>query len=449
MALPCPFNTEIYVHPDIAGPEITRLAARLPEWAGRQATEPADRPAAEAAIRGLYELVGAPQPQLVWIDSPRGDPDWNWSEFGTPKPKAIAAAHGVPEPGEFLLTLLSGHRGKRGGWFFRKRRREVWKRRLALWRELIESCGGWWPFEEICLVCERPAQIRLANAPRPLEDSLVLHCRTGPALSYRDGFHLYALHGRVVPEDAISGERTGASRPSGLPEDLAALIDDSSAEAVARLVGKDFHGADLRGVRFPEGTDLIGADLSGADLRHADLSEAEPGRPPGMGVRFTGAELVGADLRDADFGIVGDFIRADLTDADMTGACFGGAPEIGTSCFDDARLVRTKFIGAHLVGAYFTGADLTGTDFTGARLHYFSASIDPSYILSHFAQCTWDSTTRWPDAEMAEAVRRVSDPIDQDTFRVHEKSRIPPLRQEPPPRPRPMPEGDPFFDFGR
>lgn len=449
MALPRPFNTEIYVSPDIAGLEITRLAARLPDWAGRQATEPADRPAAEAAIRGLYELVGAPQPQLVWIDSPRGDPDWNWSEFGTPKPQAIAAAHGVPEPGEFLLTLLSGRRGKRGGRFSRKRRREVWNHRLALWKELIGSCGGWWPFEKICLVCERPAQVRLATAPRPGEDPLVLHCRTGPALRYRDGFHLYALHGRVVPEDAITGERTGAGRPSGLPENLAALIDDSSAEAIAQLVGKDLHGADLRGVRFPEGTDLTGADLSGADLRHADLSAAEPGRTASAGAQFTGAKLIGADLRHADFGIVGDFVGADLTDADLTGADLGGAPAVGAWCFTGARLVRTKFIGAHLVGAVFTGADLTGTDFNGARLHYISGSIDPSYVLWHFAQCTWESTTRWPNAELAEAVRRVSDPIDQDTFRVHEEPPIPSARQEPLPQPRALSQGDPFFDFGR
>ncbi|GAA1860160.1 pentapeptide repeat-containing protein [Actinomadura bangladeshensis] len=447
MTLPRPFNTEIYVSPDIAGLEITRLGARLPDWAGRQATEPADRPAAEAAIRGLYELVGAPQPQLMWIVSPRGDPDWNWSEFGTPEPESIAAAHGVPEPGDFLLTLLSGHQGKKGGWFSRKRRREVWNHRLALWKELIESCGGWWPFEKICLVCERPVLIRLATTPRPGEDPPVLHCRTGPALRYRDGFHLYALHGRVVPEDAITGERTGASRPSGLPENLAALIDDSSAEAIAQLVGKDLRGADLRGVRFPEGTDLTGADLSGADLRYADLSWAEPGRTVGGGAQFTGAKLIGADLRDADFGIVGDFIGADLTDADLTGVYLGGAPEVGSWCFNGARLVRTKLIGAHLVGAVFTGADLTGTDFTGALLHYISGSLDPSDVLGHFAQCTWDSTTRWPSTEFAEVARRVSDPIDQDTFRVHEKP--PSAPQEPLPQPRPLLQGDPFFDFNR
>ncbi|NDU71762.1 hypothetical protein GWI34_03855 [Actinomadura sp. DSM 109109] len=441
MALPRPFNTEIYVGPETAGLEITRSAARLPEWAGRQATEPADRPAAEAAIRGLYELVGATQPRLVWIDSPRGDPDWDWSEFGQPEARAIAAAHGVVEPGEFLLTLLSGRREKGGGWFSRKRRRDVWNRRLALWKELIESCGGWWPFEKICLVCERPSQISLAT-PKLGDAPLVLHCRTGPALRYRDGFDLYALHGRLVPEHAVTGERTGAAGPSGRREDLAALVD----EGIARPVGKDLHGADLRGVRFPEGADLTGADLSGADLRYADLSSAEPGGTASAGARLTGAKLIGADLRHADFGIVGDFIDADLTDADLTGADLGGAPEVGAWCFDGATLVRTKLVGAHLVGAVFTGADLTGTDFSGARLHYISGPIDPGYVLGHFAQCTWDSATRWPDAEMAEAVRKVSGPIGQGAFRVHEAPPVPAARPEPRTSSR---DGDPFFDFGR
>ncbi|MFB4304749.1 pentapeptide repeat-containing protein [Actinomadura sp. GTD37] len=449
MALPCPFNTEIYVSPDVAGQEITRLAARLPDWTGRQATAPADRPVAEAAIRGLYELVGAPQPRLVWIDSPRGDSDWDWSEFGTPKPEAIAAAHGVPEPGEFLLFLLRGGRPKKGGRFSRTRRRKIWDQRLALWKELVESCGGWWPFERVCLVCERPTQIQLAPAPRPGEDPLRLHCRTGPAIRYRDGFHLYALHGRVVPAGAITGERAGASRPSGLPENLAALIEENSAEDIARLVGKDFRGADLRGVRFPEGADLTSADLSGADLRHADLSWAEPGCTMCGGARFSNAELIGADLRHADFGIVGDFNGADLTDADLTGVSLGGAPEVGCWQFNGAKLVRTKLMSAHLVGADFTGADLTGADFTDARLRHISESLHLNDVLYHFAQCTWDDTTKWPNADWAEAVRRISDPIDQGIFRVPQKPPASYARQDPRPQPSTPPQGDPFFDFGR
>lgn len=452
MALPRPINTEICVNRDVADVEIARLAARLPVWAGRQATAPADRPGAESAIRGLYELVGASQPRLVWTDSPRADPDWDWSEFGPPAPRAIAAAHGEPEPGKFLLTLLAGGQAKKGGWFSRKRRREIWDRRLVLWEELVETCGGWWPFEKICFVCERPTDIRLGDGPRPGEEPLVLHCRTGPAIRYRDGFHLYALRGEVVPADAVTGERTGAVRSSGLPESLAALIEDNSAEAMARLVGKDLRGADLRGVRFPQGADLREADLSGADLRHADLSWADPGWTACTGVLFTNAKLVGADLRNAEFGIVGNFIGADLTDADLTGAGLSGAPEVGYWCFKGARLVRTKLISAHMVGALFTGADLVGADFTNALLSYISGPLHPDDVLHHFAQCTWDSTTNWPNTYWAEAVRKVSDPIDhRGTFRVREKppAPTPSARQETSTRPRALPHGDPFFDFGR
>ncbi|MEV4003029.1 pentapeptide repeat-containing protein [Actinomadura sp. NPDC049753] len=111
-------------------------------------------------------------------------------------------------------------------------------------------------------------------------------------------------------------------------------------------------------------------------------------------------------------------------------------------------MVACLLVAAHLVGAVFTGADLTGTDLTGARLHCISGSIDPSYVFRHFAQCTWDSATRWPDAEMAEAVRRVSDQIGQGTFRVHDEPPVPPAREEPLSRPRtPSQGGDPFFDF--
>ncbi|MFI0444111.1 hypothetical protein [Actinomadura sp. 6N118] len=61
MAPPYPFNIEIFVSADIRAPDLAELAARLrSEWPGHdRATAPADRPAAEAAIMGLYRLIGA------------------------------------------------------------------------------------------------------------------------------------------------------------------------------------------------------------------------------------------------------------------------------------------------------------------------------------------------------------------------------------------------------
>ncbi|MEV4596765.1 DUF6745 domain-containing protein [Amycolatopsis sp. NPDC049253] len=61
-------------HPEILDPQRVRWqlaeAARA-EWLGHALScEPADRPAAEAAIGALYELVDQPPPTFVWVDSP-------------------------------------------------------------------------------------------------------------------------------------------------------------------------------------------------------------------------------------------------------------------------------------------------------------------------------------------------------------------------------------------
>ena len=49
-----------------------RAAAIRPEWlAWGLSTEPADRPAAERAIAGIYGRLSRPRPRFVWVDSPR------------------------------------------------------------------------------------------------------------------------------------------------------------------------------------------------------------------------------------------------------------------------------------------------------------------------------------------------------------------------------------------
>ena len=66
-------------------------------------------------------------------------------------------------------------------------------RALDGWAALARSCGWWWAFRDTAFACER--QTRLA-----LDDRDRLHAADGPALRFRDGFTVYAIHGvRVEP----------------------------------------------------------------------------------------------------------------------------------------------------------------------------------------------------------------------------------------------------------
>jgi hypothetical protein len=215
-----------------------------------------------------------------------------------------------------------------------------------------------------------------------------LHRADGPAITYRDGWSLYALHGRWVPEDIVTGACTGTPDALTSATDVAALIADSDSAAMADIVGR-LRGADLRGVVFPRGTDLQGADLAGADLRYADLSQA--GGVWCVGAELAGANLAGADLRQADLGPAVDLSRADLSGANLSGQSLTGAPEVGLST---------------LVGATLHGADLSGVA-----------------LIADLGGATWNTATRWP-AYAANRIRELSERMADGTFRVRGEEQI-------------------------
>jgi hypothetical protein len=66
-------------------------------------------------------------------------------------------------------------------------------RALDGWAALARSCGWWWAFRDTAFACERQTRLRLDERDR-------LHAADGPALRFRDGFAVYAIHGvRVEP----------------------------------------------------------------------------------------------------------------------------------------------------------------------------------------------------------------------------------------------------------
>ena len=67
---------------------------------------------------------------------------------------------------------------------------------VVLWdiiQDIVVNSGWIFPFEKICLVCDRPIKITLNN-----EDQL--HNLTDTAMEYADGYSLYAHHGVFLPE---------------------------------------------------------------------------------------------------------------------------------------------------------------------------------------------------------------------------------------------------------
>jgi hypothetical protein len=74
------------------------------------------------------------------------------------------------------------------------------QRLAGLWR-IARSAGWWLPHKNICWLCERHNVLKRDESGR-------LHCATGPALSYPDGWSIWAWHGVRVHRQIIESPET-------------------------------------------------------------------------------------------------------------------------------------------------------------------------------------------------------------------------------------------------
>ena len=65
--------------------------------------------------------------------------------------------------------------------------------------ELAKHCGWLNMYEDLVVFQHRPSKIMMDDEDR-------LHCENGPAISYRDGFSVYAWHGVRIPAEWIENK---------------------------------------------------------------------------------------------------------------------------------------------------------------------------------------------------------------------------------------------------
>ena len=62
-----------------------------------------------------------------------------------------------------------------------------------IFKMMAENCGWIFPYENVCLICDRPTKISVDSEMR-------LHAEAEPALQFADGYELYSHHGVTLPE---------------------------------------------------------------------------------------------------------------------------------------------------------------------------------------------------------------------------------------------------------
>ena len=207
-------------------------------------TEPADRAAAEDGVRAAYRRAGLTPPRvMVWLDSPLAgcigatvlgqaeDQVWDqvgdqvraqvgrqvWGQVGDQVADQVAdqvreqVMDQVGDPvadqvrGQIRAQVTAQVRGQVRG--------QVWGQHDAgflSWCDAMQrigvtgidvdglsavarNAGWWWPMREAVILTDRPDTLHRDPQGR-------LHCTTGPALRYRDGWSIYAIHGERVPD---------------------------------------------------------------------------------------------------------------------------------------------------------------------------------------------------------------------------------------------------------
>ena len=244
---------------------------RFPEWVAKYieiglSTAPADFDAAQAAALKAYELCDLGKPMIVLrMSSPYGATLGGiiacvmlrelgkdaWPQVGSQVGSQVANGIYNDRGGAFWASWIAYVAFMRDvlGW------QDPVLERFAIDETLATSCGWVWWHENVLAISDRPAIVNRDDQGR-------LHCDDGPAIAYRDGWAIHAVHGVIVPADIIE-DRSSIT--------VERIERESNAEV--RRVMLEFYGADR--FLYDSGAQLIARDAVGL-LYRKDLGDDEP-----------------------------------------------------------------------------------------------------------------------------------------------------------------------------
>lgn len=248
-------------------------------------TEPADRPRAEAAVTDMYAAIGEKLPAFLWCDSPATamlaihvlreitNPKSSlesslgsslesslrsslWSSLRSSLGSSLWSSLWSSLESSLWSSLGSCYWGQQEAWwqaFYRFPEQHLGvkydaerSRQLRLWEDLSRSCGWWWPYRGLAVMTERPVALHMEPVS-PGARELRLHCETGPALLYRDGWAVHAVHGVRVPAQVVESPKTltvAQIRDETNAEVRRVMLERFGAEDYMRLSGATKVGTD-------------------------------------------------------------------------------------------------------------------------------------------------------------------------------------------------------------
>ena len=150
---------------------------------------------------------------------------------------------------------------------------------------MLAGGGWWWPYEGFVILTDRPSVVTRDERGR-------LHCSDGPAVAYRDGYGLWAVHGVRVPQEVIEVPETlTAGRILDEPnaEVRRVMIERHGQEKFLRAAGAQVVDEDTDGLGFPRRLHRV--QIPGDEnLVMVEVTNSTPEPAEVAGYEYTGTE---------------------------------------------------------------------------------------------------------------------------------------------------------------